>query len=70
MESKAINLRSSLPVPCVQDLAKELNTIPSRYIRSDLEHLLSNVADAGSMPQIPAIDLNIKHKVSGGCQYD
>ncbi|XVE53011.1 hypothetical protein DITRI_Ditri02bG0170400 [Diplodiscus trichospermus] len=57
MESKAINFRSSLPVPCVQELAKELTTIPSRYIRSDLEHLLSDVADAGSMPQIPVIDL-------------
>ncbi|XVE88716.1 hypothetical protein DITRI_Ditri19aG0091300 [Diplodiscus trichospermus] len=57
MESKAINFRSSLTVPCVQKLAKELTTIPSRYIRSNLEHLLSDVADAGSMPQIPVIDL-------------
>ncbi|XVF79123.1 hypothetical protein PTKIN_Ptkin14bG0194300 [Pterospermum kingtungense] len=57
MDSKAINYKGSLPVPCVQELAKELTTIPSRYVRSDLENLRADVAGAGSMPQIPVIDM-------------
>ena len=36
MEQKLTNLGSSLPVPCVQELAKEtFTTVPPRYVRVD-----------------------------------
>ncbi|XP_044495141.1 protein SRG1-like [Mangifera indica] len=47
---------SSLPVPCVQELAKEAHTtIPPRYVRTDLDPPLT--ADATFLPQLPVIDL-------------
>ncbi|XP_044495139.1 protein SRG1-like [Mangifera indica] len=47
---------SSLPVPCVQELAKEaLTTVPPRYVRTDLDHPL--IADDTFLPQLPVIDL-------------
>ncbi|KAI4357400.1 hypothetical protein L6164_001349 [Bauhinia variegata] len=47
----------SLPVPSVQELAKEpLIRVPDRYVRTDLEP--SIVSDASSLPQVPVIDLS------------
>ncbi|XP_044497456.1 protein SRG1-like [Mangifera indica] len=50
------NVWSSLPVPCVQELAKEvLTTVPPRYVRTDLDSPV--IADATFPPQVPVIDL-------------
>ncbi|KAI4313620.1 hypothetical protein L6164_026583 [Bauhinia variegata] len=47
----------SLPVPCVQELAKEpLVRVPERYVRTDLD--TSVVSDTSSLPQVPVIDLS------------
>ncbi|KAJ0081776.1 hypothetical protein Patl1_10083 [Pistacia atlantica] len=46
----------SLPVPSVQELAKEpLTTVPSRYVRSDQDP--TSTSNATSLPPLPAIDL-------------
>ncbi|KAK6917254.1 Non-hem dioxygenase N-terminal domain [Dillenia turbinata] len=49
-------LGGSLPVPCVQELAKEsLITVPPRYICADQEPL--HAANTTLLPQIPIIDM-------------
>ncbi|KAM5587807.1 protein SRG1 [Rosa sericea] len=51
-------LGSSLPVPSVQELAKEpLTTVPHRYVRPDQDPpFISGMAT--SSPQVPVIDMN------------
>ncbi|CAK7350313.1 unnamed protein product [Dovyalis caffra] len=52
---EAATLGTSLPVPCVQELAKEsLTTVPTRYSRDP--PIISDIA-AASSPQIPVIDM-------------
>ncbi|KAF8008403.1 hypothetical protein BT93_K2169 [Corymbia citriodora subsp. variegata] len=52
MDATVNKLGGSLPVPSVQELAKEAMTdVPSRYIRTDLEH-------ETSLLQVPVIDLS------------
>ncbi|XP_021287907.1 protein SRG1-like [Herrania umbratica] len=56
MDPKAVKYGSSLLVPSVQELAKKsIATVPQRYLRPDLEKPI--VADAGSMSEIPVIDM-------------
>jgi hypothetical protein len=52
-----LDLGSSLPVPCVQELAKETTaTVPPRYVRPDQEP--PNLSDStASLPQVPVIDM-------------
>ncbi|KAL0011519.1 hypothetical protein SO802_006627 [Lithocarpus litseifolius] len=55
-EIKVTNMGSSLPVPCVQELAKEaLTTMPPRYVRLDQDPPF--VSDTSSLPQVPVIDM-------------
>ncbi|GKU92972.1 hypothetical protein SLEP1_g6621 [Rubroshorea leprosula] len=64
MESKVMELGSSLPVPCIQELVKELDTaIPPRYIRPEQQQQ-QIVSDADSMLKIPVIDM--QSLLSGG----
>jgi hypothetical protein len=51
------SLGRSLPVPCVQELAKETTaTIPLRYVRPDQEP--PNMSDStASLPQVPVINM-------------
>ncbi|EEF42739.1 Flavonol synthase/flavanone 3-hydroxylase, putative [Ricinus communis] len=55
-QANATKLGSSLPVPSVQELAKELLTqVPLKYVRPDLEPpLLSNTA---ALLQVPVVDM-------------
>ncbi len=56
MEQKLTNLGSSLPVPCVQELAKEtFTTVPPRYVRVDQDPPI--VSNTSSLPQVPIIDM-------------
>ncbi|KAJ0080707.1 hypothetical protein Patl1_10269 [Pistacia atlantica] len=49
-------MSSSLPVPSVQELAKEpLTTLPPRYVRSDQDPPFTS--NATSLPPLPVIDL-------------
>ncbi|KAL2349083.1 hypothetical protein Fmac_003083 [Flemingia macrophylla] len=51
------NLGSSLPVPSVQELAKQgITNVPERYVRPDQDP--SFFHDTTSLPQIPVVDLN------------
>ncbi|GMN43402.1 hypothetical protein TIFTF001_012605 [Ficus carica] len=51
------NLGSSLPVPFVQELAKEsLDTVPERYIRPDQDSPFISPSTS-SVPQIPVVDM-------------
>ncbi|XP_059439774.1 protein SRG1-like [Corylus avellana] len=56
-ERTGINFWSSLPVPCVQELAKETTaTVPPRYVRSDQDP--PNISDSTAcLPQVPVIDM-------------
>ncbi|XP_038722155.1 protein SRG1-like [Tripterygium wilfordii] len=60
MEQKLPRLGGSLLVPSVQELAKEpLKTLPTRYVRTDLDHPLTS-SDTTTIPQqIPVIDMNM-----------
>ncbi|GLT70471.1 hypothetical protein SLA2020_425480 [Shorea laevis] len=51
------SLGSSLPVPCVQELAKETTaTVPPRYVRPDQDP--PNIsADTTCLPKLPVIDM-------------
>ncbi|KAL2252151.1 protein SRG1 [Sesamum indicum] len=50
-------LGGSLPVPIVQELAKEkLATVPPRYVRPD-QHQQTILSTLSSLPQIPVIDM-------------
>lgn len=57
MESEASNVGSSLLVPGVQELAKQLlSAIPNRFLRPELERDV--VADGGGpVLEIPVIDM-------------
>ncbi len=56
MEQKLTNLGSSLPVPCVQELAKDpLTMVPPRYVRVDQDPPV--VSNTSSLPQVPVIDM-------------
>ncbi|KAK7407471.1 hypothetical protein VNO78_09422 [Psophocarpus tetragonolobus] len=51
------NIGTSLPVPCVQELAKQrITKVPERYIRPNQEP--SVAYDTKSLPQVPVIDLS------------
>ena len=56
MEPEITTLGSSIPVPCVQELAKETpSTVPPRYVRfHDEPPIKSNTT---SLPQVPIIDM-------------
>ncbi|KAG5517123.1 hypothetical protein RHGRI_037772 [Rhododendron griersonianum] len=56
MEAKLETLGSSLPVPCVQELAKEsLTTVPVRYVRPDQDLPITSYPT--SIPDLPIIDM-------------
>ena len=56
MEPEITTLGSSIPVPCVQELAKETrSTIPPRYVRFPNEPPI--ISDTTSLPQVPVIDM-------------
>ncbi|XP_050231003.1 oxoglutarate-dependent flavonoid 7-O-demethylase 1-like [Mercurialis annua] len=56
MEAKITKLGSSIPVPCVQELAKESSTtVPLRYVRPHQDSPI--IFDSASLPQVPVIDL-------------
>ena len=56
MEPEQRSIGSSLPVPCVQELAKETTaTVPPRYIRADQDP--PNISDTTFLPQVPVIDM-------------
>ncbi|KAL0407465.1 UNVERIFIED_CONTAM: protein SRG1 [Sesamum latifolium] len=51
-------LGGSLPVPIVQELAKEkLATVPPRYVRPDQHQHTTILSTLSSLPQIPVIDM-------------
>jgi hypothetical protein len=51
-----MSIGSSLPVPCVQELAKETTaTVPLQYIRADQES--PNISNTTCLPQVPVIDM-------------
>lgn len=57
MELKQPNMGRSLPVPCVQDLAKKpLTNVPPQYIRADQESPFICNADLGA--NVPVIDMS------------
>ena len=56
MEPEITTLGSSIPVPCVQELAKETrSTVPPRYVRFPNEPPI--ISDTTSLPQVPVIDM-------------
>ncbi|KAK0579084.1 hypothetical protein LWI29_020743 [Acer saccharum] len=56
MEPNLTNLGSSLPVPYVQELAKEpLTAVPTRYVRPDQDPPF--ISSTTSSPEVPVIDL-------------
>ncbi|KAL2252153.1 UNVERIFIED_CONTAM: Protein SRG1 [Sesamum indicum] len=58
MDPKLTNLGGSLPVPIVQELAKEESaTVPPRYVRPDQHQQLVLSSLDSSFPQIPVIDM-------------
>lgn len=57
MEPEVTRLGSSIPVPWVQELAKETpSKVPPRYVRFDHESL-PIISDTTSLPQVPVIDM-------------
>lgn len=65
MESELQKLGGSLKVPSVQELAKEISTIPKQYVRFDeKESILSNVSFSN---EIPVIDM---HKLEGDSKVE
>jgi hypothetical protein len=51
-----MSIGSSLPVPCIQELAKEMTTtVPPWYIRADQDP--PNISDTTCLPQVPVIDM-------------
>ncbi|CAN8325890.1 unnamed protein product [Cochlearia groenlandica] len=60
MEAKGTKHHSSIIVPSVQEMVKDkmIGTVPSRYVRSDLDKTeISN--GSGLQAQIPIIDMNL-----------
>ncbi|XP_010057201.2 protein SRG1 [Eucalyptus grandis] len=59
MEVNLMKLGSSLPVPCVQELAKEAITeVPPRYVRTDQDHPFMRDDHGSLLLQVPVIDMN------------
>ncbi|KAL5774114.1 hypothetical protein ACOSP7_011671 [Xanthoceras sorbifolium] len=57
MEPNLASLGSSLPVPSVQELAKQsLSGVPTRYVRPDQDPIF--ISNTTSSPQLPFIDLS------------
>ncbi|XP_048132572.1 protein SRG1-like [Rhodamnia argentea] len=64
MDANLTKLGGSLPVSCVQELAKEAITeVPSRYIRADQDHPLMHDDHGSLLLQVPVIDMS---KLSSG----
>ncbi|XP_041024771.1 protein SRG1-like [Juglans microcarpa x Juglans regia] len=58
MEAEKTIFGSSLPVPCVQELAKERpNAVPPRYKRPDQDPPF--ISNSTSFPQLPVIDMQL-----------
>ncbi|XP_052180467.1 protein SRG1-like [Diospyros lotus] len=58
MAASELRLGESLQVPSVQELAKQpLNTVPSRYVRSDQDPVHIPFTDPTSLPDLPVIDM-------------
>ena len=58
---KLTSLGGTLPVPCVQELAKKMiTTVPPRYLRPELHPPLLNINSTSSFSSIhvPVIDFN------------
>ncbi|XP_062096714.1 protein SRG1-like [Humulus lupulus] len=56
-----IKLGSSIPVPFVQELAKEMtsiDTVPQRYLRPDQDSTINNISSSSSQLLIPVIHFN------------
>lgn len=57
MELKQPNMGGSLPVPCVQDLAKKpLTNVPPQYIRADQESPF--ICNPDLAANVPVIDMS------------
>lgn len=57
MEPEVTRLGSSIPVPWVQELAKETpSKVPPRYVRFDHESP-PIISDTTSLPQVPVVDM-------------
>ncbi|KAG2689154.1 hypothetical protein I3843_09G125800 [Carya illinoinensis] len=58
METAKMRFGSSLPVPCVQELAKSTaSTVPPRYLRPDQDPPF--ISDSTALPQLPVIDMHL-----------
>ncbi|KAG7963594.1 hypothetical protein I3843_09G125700 [Carya illinoinensis] len=58
MEAEKTRFGSSLPVPCVQELAKDKpNAVPPRYLRPDQDPPF--ISNSTSLPQLPVIDMHL-----------
>lgn len=56
MESTHVSLGSSLPVPNLQELAREhLITVPPRYVRPDQDPPVAFASE--SFPMVPTVDM-------------
>ncbi|XP_031393856.1 protein SRG1-like [Punica granatum] len=65
-ETQVAKLGTSLPVPWVQDLAKDkLGVVPEKYVRTEQDPLI--IPDSASLPQVPVIDLQ---KLTSGDSVD
>jgi len=59
MAVNLMKLGSSVPVPCVQELAKEAITeVPPRYVRTDQDHPFMRDDHGSLLLQVPVIDMN------------
>ncbi|KAK3431060.1 hypothetical protein EUGRSUZ_E02895 [Eucalyptus grandis] len=59
MDANLTKLGGSLPVPSVQELAKEAITeVPPRYVRPDQDHSFMHADLGTSLLQVPVIDLS------------
>ncbi|XP_048132571.1 protein SRG1-like [Rhodamnia argentea] len=59
MDANLTKFGGSLPVPNVQELAKEAITeVPPRYVRTDQDHPFMDDDQGTSLPQVPVVDLN------------
>src|SRR5262249_23073406 len=60
MEQNQSELGGSLPVPSVQELAKEpLKTLPPRYVRTDLDPSVTSSNTSALPQQIPVINMGM-----------
>ncbi|KAG2689152.1 hypothetical protein I3843_09G125600 [Carya illinoinensis] len=58
METQTTRFGISLPVPCVQELAKHTaSTVPPRYVRPDQDPPF--ISDSTALPQLPVIDMHL-----------